>query len=189
MYKYYKFLVILCSAVLESCLLGDCEKLNLPKSDLDWFNCYKVGQKLYFKNQTDNIDTLFVNKNETNYSPCNKFELGSFERQEATIWLGNSPQNFPIQVTFTQWDKNSESQKHFCVFGYEYWSNNNFERRPIDTSLKFQNLKPQILKCTFFKNDSITDHCKLNSFFWNREYGLVKYILHDTLEYELMQIE
>lgn len=58
---------------------SDCKKITLSKKDLSWFLNYKNNQKVYFKNQANEIDTFVVEAmKKPSYGQCNKFELGNF---------------------------------------------------------------------------------------------------------------
>lgn len=58
---------------------SDCKKITLSKKDLSWFLNYKNNQKIYFKNQADEVDTFVVEVlNKPDYTDCYKFELGEY---------------------------------------------------------------------------------------------------------------
>lgn len=186
----FSFILLFASCANNS----DCKKITLSKKDLSWFNCYKKGQILYFKNQFDDIDTMIVYKNIVDFSPCNKFELGEFQFQLASIRLNNKNDknlitNRRVQVNFNQEENGKLSSKSFYVFDYSFWDGYDLDKELKDTAIYLKYYNKKEINCLVFDpkfdrshDDSNND---LDTFFWSKELGLVKYILHDTLIYKL----
>jgi hypothetical protein len=180
--------------LFESCIFSGCKKLDLPKEELEWFNSYNVGQTLYYKNQYDDIDTLIVYKNNLRYSPCNKFELSEYQYQIAEIRINdknnkNLASNSRVQLTFTQ-KEDELSLKHIHVFDYHF-NGSNLNKELNDTTINLQYFQNEKVKCLIFgTKDNLTHDTSnndLKKFYWNKEKGLVKYIIQDTLEYEIFK--
>lgn len=156
---------------------------------------YKVNQILYFKNQNQDIDSLIVYKKSLDYSPCNKLELSEYQYQEASIRMNDMNENDlawsnRVQVDFTQKAKNEPSLKHFYVYGYSF-NIRNIKKELKDTVLHLKYLNGEKVKCFEFdtKNSPQYEHSKsnLSKFYWSKERGLVKFIMGETLEYEIFQ--
>ena len=187
-------LIFLIALLFESCIFSGCEKLDLSKAELEWFNSYKVGQTLYYKNQYDDIDTLIVYKNDLRYSPCNKFELSEYQYQKAEIRINdknnkNSARNNRVQMTYVQ-KEDELSFKHIHVFDYHF-NGSNLNKELKDTIINLQHFQNEKVKCLIFgTKDNLTHDTSnndLKKFYWNKEKGLIKYVLRDTLEYEIFK--
>jgi len=187
--------ILLIALTFESCIFSGCEKLDLAKEDIEWFETYQINQKLFFKNQFNQIDSLIVYDKSLKYTQCNKFELSEYQYQKIYIRINdlnenNLAKNNKIQVTFTQKEKKDLSLKNFIVNGF-YFNIQDLNTELNDTIIKLKHFNKDKVKCYVFesKNSPAYGHSnsKLNKFYWNKEKGLVKYIINDTLEYEIFE--
>jgi hypothetical protein len=191
----FHIFVLLIALTFESCIFSDCEKLDLVNEDIEWFEPYEINQKLFFKNQFNDIDSMIVYDKSLKYTQCNKFELSEYQYQKAYLRINdlnesNLARNNKIQITFTQKEKKDLSLKNFVVYGY-YFNIHDLNTELNDTIIDLKHFNKDKVKCYVFesKNSPAYGHStsKLNKFFWNKEKGLVKYIVNDTLEYEIFE--
>ncbi len=187
--------ILIMALALKSCTFGSCAKLDLVKEDIEWFETYKINQKLFFKNQFNQIDSLIVYDKSLRFTQCNKFELSEYQYQKAYIRINdlnesNLARNNKIQVTFTQKEKRGLSLKNFIVYGF-YFNIHDLNTELNDTLINLKHLNKDKVKCYVFesKNSPAYGHSnsKLNKFYWNKEEGLLKYVINDTLEYEIFK--
>lgn len=189
--------LIILGFVTNSCQFSGCEVKNISKSEQEWFDCYNEDQILTFKNQYGNIDTFIVQNIDTTYSPCNKFELGPNQYQKISISLKSNRLEKSrvfngIQIIFEQSYDEDYCDKSFYMFDYKSYRNTNIDRYFDDSLLILNNLNKEEVHCFIFdsKHDDYynTNDYGLRKFYWSKKNGLVKYIIQDSLEYELNSI-
>lgn len=190
-------IVLIIGFISKSCLFSGCDIKNISVSDKEWLNCYRLNQMITFKNQFGQIDTLIVDEIDTTYSSCNKFELGPNQYQEISISLKSSrtertDRNNSVYISFSQNHDGNLCSKYFYVYDYHFWDGRDLEQELKDSLLNLKYFKKRNLDCLVFTqkddNHHDSDDFNLDTFYWNKDYGLIKYIIHDTLEYEIFKI-
>lgn len=187
---------------------SDCNQVPLSKEDAEWFYCYNLGDTIVLKSNLGNYDSLMVTVKESEYSPCNKFELGPNQYQSMLIILESIN---VIEVECTKRlrsisasisvSKYVEPSRGIAV--YNLWSvSPKCEDEKTDSTMNCEN--PVWLKIPYFK-DSLFVYkfddrnmrsqypyvnseypCAVKSFHWSKEHGLVQYETEDNEVYELV---
>lgn len=176
------FLVLL---VLSGCNNSGntCKKISIPKKDLNWIKKYKPGDKILFRSDMKNVDTLELIEKNIEYSPCNKFELGPNQYQSFyyTFWsekLGNSKKPATAGVTYSTGNTMYGTNKMLIfAFGLR-WVSADLENDKLVTAqkIKLDGIKDSIVTM-HFENSNYTpgEPPAIESFDWHKELGLIQY--------------
>lgn len=191
------FWIIFCFSVLYSgcTILGECEKILLSKEDKLWIQAYDEGDTIIFVSDSSNSDTLLVNNVFTFISDCNKFEKGDYQYEEGGFNLDpigchcTNKEMCSIWINFSNDLKKADelSSKTFSVFNLKVSSIENFNTIPL-VNVRL-NSNDKVYECYHFQfGDGVTHDLggKLESFYWNRESGLIKYVMKNGEKYELV---
>lgn len=183
------FKIVILILFLTSCS-RDCKKITLLSNEIIWYNNYKHNDTLLFKSQDGNkIDSFVISVKQHYFTPCNRFELGDYQYDQAWISaeLLNSCATKVDKYAFTfNFDKYQQTDskdtlcnKYFTVFNLVSDNINDLEHIQKDTL--FVDLYQQALEVTNFTHskeirDRYSDK-KLEYFTWNKNFGLISYTL------------
>lgn len=185
--------------ILKSCIFSGCEKIALNQEDLSWYKSLpNEGDTLFFRGYDGTIDTFIVSNNVNEFSDCNRFEIGDYQYNMSryTATLINSKRDRNINNRFYifltkkhQIDSSTSCNKLIQVFDLYTNELNSLDMFKHDTIL-IKSLKrhiPTIFIDKKSKNtnvESSSKTIKIQSFNWNKEYGLVRYMTEDSVVYE-----
>lgn len=190
--------------VLSSCQYNNeygCEKILISKSEKEWLKFYEHTSTIIYVSNKDNFDTLIVERLGTaDYSPCNRFELGTNQYETISVllkkkhnWDSKNPTNNKAWFNFSKdvLNKDSDSSnKHLRVFDYHITNFSSLSDYPIqDVNLSSTT---KTYKAHYFNrtgrtknNDGTPIH--ITSFYWSKSDGLIKYITSDGEEFEFLK--
>ena len=178
--------------ILISCSCK-CIKTNLTKDEKQWFSVYKKGQKIIFKSNLGNLDTLSVTDKYESYGnkDCNCNEVGTIQNNMMNIDLQSKIcHNNSYCISGISISKDQIDQKcfpSFNIFGL-YFSQIHKETLPTEQWLI---LKTSGKKCShvYIFEDGINaknyGNNYLKSFYWDKKEGLIRY---DTSEGEVFEL-
>ena len=185
---------------LQSCSFDEnCKQIRLSSKDISWFNFYKKHHTICFKSNYNNYDTLLIPSSITSdYTPCNKFELGDYQYEEMAVSLKFSKchgleSNFcEATLRFSkhlQTNDKKDCLKNFEVFDLSTDMLSNLKE--YEDSIQLKKFKNSLHCYTFNLSKPHTSAVKgsssiLREFSWSEEYGLVKYELSNGEIYELI---
>lgn len=185
------------STSINSCLLNNCVKVGMNKSDLEWYNQLpNMGDTLFYKGSDNTVDTFLISNKYRYYMDCNSFEVSKY--QPETFGLTGDCLNKNVkysfynffQMEFSKDTRTKTSESAVMTF------------RNLDASIyinhkKLSDFKKELIKNTFlnknletikFDNElehgSSTYSVKIKSFNWNKELGLVRYMTTDSVVYD-----
>ena len=193
--------------MLSSCNWGsDCNKIKLSDELVEWTDCYKVGDTIVLMSDIGNYDSLKVTSKESEYSPCNKFELGPNQYEYVHIILNSISINIDecknnmIKKTNVVLRLNVDKiyDKGFIgVDVYNFGSHHKtWESAPLlNTKLKIPYLDDSIKVFEFDDRNAQSRYpylnseypCAIKSFHWSKEDGLVQYETEEDEIYRLIK--
>jgi len=174
----YLILIIIC-VIIQSCG-SDCTNVYFTENDKTWFNNYEAGNKLIFKSQLNDFDTIFITNKITKEpkGECNPF-VSNFDKEFARIDYKIKKDTFNlVEDYFVQINANEkldDSSPVIRLLNLEY-SNYNHYLPKIETSDLNSDWKNVY---TFNKDNcpysNLNGKFGLTEFQWDKYYGLVSY--------------
>ncbi len=172
-------ILIIFIAIILSCA-PDCKKVYFKETDKFWFSNYQIGDKLIFKSQYNDFDTIHItNKIVTKpIGDCNVFVSNyiaefvriDYEMKKDTFDL---VEDYFIQISAD--DKNRNATPVIRLLNMEY---SNFGHNTLKT-------KPSVMnsnwKSVYTFNKTNCPYTDLNADFgltefeWDKSYGLITY--------------
>lgn len=189
---------------ISSCVFNGtgCKKVSISQDEEKWLEFGNIGDTFLYKSQLNNIDTFVVTVRDNNdYRDCNLFERGKnqYELNAFSMHMINSLrlcQTKDKEAVFV-FQKNvnnqsdSVSYKHFTVFDFRTEGFENFADFDLE-NIELKTTKRQY-DANFFdrtgrqnSNEDGTD-IYINSFYWSKSDGLLKYITADGQEFEFLK--
>lgn len=173
---------------ITSCLnSSNCIKVSLTQEEKSWFNLKTLHRKLVFKDQNGVKEEFIQNGVKERYTVCNKFELSDKIYNEVS--LNYKPKNISrygnhytgVDLFFYK-NINNDSltpcKKHLSVFDLKIIEDYDFSKCQREKILLGEGIEVDCLIFEYFINcydiDGGTNYIK--KFYWNKEYGLVRYV-------------
>ncbi|WP_028891100.1 hypothetical protein [Tenacibaculum sp. 47A_GOM-205m] len=174
----YLILIIIC-VIIQSCG-SDCTNVYFTENDKTWFNNYEAGNKLIFKSQLNDFDTIFITNKITKEpkGECNPF-VSNFDKEFARIDYKikkdtfNLVEDYFIQINANE--KKKDASPVIRLLNLEFSSFNNILPKTKQSELKteWKNVY------TFNKNNcpysNLNGKFGLTEFEWDKEFGLISY--------------
>lgn len=160
-----------------------CEKISIPKKDLNWMGKYKRGDKILFRSDMENVDTLELIEKNIEYNPCNKFELGPNQYQTfyytfLSQRLNDHKSAATAGLTYsTGSSMYGANKKVVYAFGM-CWVSADLENDNLvaKQKIKLNGIQDSILTMYFEKSNYTSGKRPvIKSFNWHEELGLVQY--------------
>lgn len=176
------FLVLL---VLSSCNNSGntCKKISIPKKDLGWIKKYKPGDKILFRSDMENVDTLELIEKNIEYSPCNKFELGPNQYQTfyytfLSQRLNDRKRAATAGLTYSTGSSMYGANKMVVYAFGMCWVSGDLKNDNLvaKQKIKLNGIQDSILTMYFEKSNYTSGkHPAIKSFNWHEELGLIQY--------------
>jgi len=190
--KNKNLLLLLLVIFFYSC---NCVETHLTVDEKSWFSVYEKGQKIIFKSNRGNIDTIEVaEKIETHGNKdCNWIEMGRIQEHIMYIELKTkvchnySYCDAEISISKDSEDKNAFPS--FRIFGL-YFSKLYQKIEPQIVSVKLVNSNKIYSSTYHFESGVNADGYGIDcpkSFYWDKNEGLIKYELNDGEVFELLK--
>lgn len=164
-------------------MLGCGIKTKLSKTDLKWMNVYNEGDTLIFKSDKGDFDTSLIIKKEIYYSEYNPVEVhGKYLPQLGKIWYKNKRlQYHPEGYELISMIKKHPKNETFLNIDYLYSDVLvlNLESGSIE---QYKHGKVYEFD-TYHPNGRPEQPKKI---FWHEDHGIIKYITHDNVIWELV---
>lgn len=179
-----QWLCLLCVLILftQCNWYSGCQKINLTMEELSWFDVYDIGDTIVLESNKKNRDSLVVVIKDVDYSPCNKFELGNYQKNKYLVQLTsiNCTSNPDFTTVAYRFDKvdSVETIKGFDVYDLSFSNRYKGHLKTEFKKTKIYSLQTKdsvnvyladSTNCNFSKNQNII------SFYWSKENGLVRY--------------
>jgi hypothetical protein len=180
--KVYKWLYLILAVSILGC--GPI-KTKFGPDELAWFDVYNEGDTLIFRSQSGELDSSFIIKKERYYSDVNVYPGRKYWPEWGVIWYKNKHlTNHPDGYRLLTIEKKTPDDNTFMDIDYLY------------SSLLFLNegvkhIKQKI-KDDIYELD--TSHPKApphkpKTILWHVKFGIVKYITHDDVVWERINIK
>ncbi len=175
----YLILIFFCLSI-QSCA-QDCENVYFTENDKTWFTNYNVGEKLIFKSQENDLDTIFIiNKvmKEPNGN-CKTFVSGGFDREFARIDYKmkkdslKTIEDYFIQINANE--KKKDASPVIRLLNLEFSSFNNILPKTKQSELKTEWKNVYTFNKDNCPYSNLNGKFGLTEFEWDKEYGLVSY--------------
>jgi hypothetical protein len=188
-------LLILFTIILSSCNFCNCVETHLTEDEKSWFSAYEKGQKIIFKSNLGNLDTIEITKKVETYGnkDCNWFEIGRIQNNIMSIefkpkvchnesycdggmYIGKDDINkkaFPTFILFGLTQKN----------GLKYLVPKQENIKLITTSKTYS----QVYHFEKGVNAKSFGTNPPKSFYWDKKDGLIKYETKDGEVFELLK--
>ena len=175
---------ILAILILQSCI-PDCKNIYFTENDKMWFTNYNIGDKIIFKSQMGDFDTILITNKilDKPKGNCPLFASGGFDREFARIDYQIKKDTFKlIEDYFVQIsanDKLEDASPVIRLFNMEFSTFNN----ELPTQ-KYSKINSD-WKNVYTFNESNCPHHDLKGKFgiiefeWDKEIGLVSYSNED----------
>lgn len=193
--KYLYFAIVAVS--LTSCVFSNCKQILLSKEDNKWFDFYQINDTLIYKCSDALIDTIIIDEYEHYLSDCNKIESSEYQYEQAKC-SGSLLRNkrkvkgdkaFIIEFSKYLQDSNSSCSKYFTVYNLVVDEFTDHREKFNIRKIKLPNWKDEIE--TFFVQEGRGNRSRgkgrINSFYWSKEYGLVRYETKKGEVYDLYE--
>lgn len=177
------FLLLLTSSVLiflSSCNYG-CIKTNLTHDEKDWFNVYLKSQIVVFESNLNRRDTFDITHIGESYSVCNRLELGEYQNHSLTLIMKPRKcrtQNgyCSIDMDFVKDVVNEACVKYFRVFDCAVGPREISKDKEKQIQLK----DGSSINAVYFESNTgdsdYSDYSSdIESFYWSKKQGLVRY--------------
>lgn len=175
----YIILIFFCIAI-QSCA-QDCENVYFTENDKTWFSNYNVGDKLIFKSQKNDLDTLLIT-NKVMKEPqgnCKTFVSGGFDREFARIDYKmkkdalNTIEDYFIQINANE--KKKDASPVIRLLNFEFSSFNNILPKKKQSELKTEWKNVYTFNKDNCPYSNLNGKFGLTEFEWDKEYGLISY--------------
>jgi len=177
--KMKPIILIFSIAILQSCV-PDCKKLYLKEADKVWFSNYKIGDKLIFKSQYNDFDTIHItNKVITKPTGDCKVFVSNYMAEFVRIDYEMKKDTFDliedyfIQISAEDENKNAIPVIRLLNMEYSNFGHKSLKAKPSEINSNWKSIY------TFNKaNCPYTDlnaDFGLTEFEWDKSYGLVTY--------------
>ncbi len=166
--------IIICLSII-SCK-PECKNVYFQPNDKIWFDKYNVGDKVVFKSQLNDYDTIlitkkFIKKPDGN---CILFASGGFDREYARIEYEIKKDTFKLHYGWLVQavaDENKDEVPVLRFLNMEFSNQNLPEKKVSSSNPKWENVY------TFNESNSNTGYgiYSIIEFEWDMKYGLVSY--------------
>jgi hypothetical protein len=163
-------LLPLSSILLKSCLYSDCEVVYIPEEHKFWLNLYEENDTLIFESNLGRYDTLVMTEIESDISPCNKFELGSFQYESKSFYLRSKVSDRAI---FLRVSSNNTDCFDFNGFRYCARDSIGIEKEQFSFHDSDHNVEKYYYINSANRNDY--DQNRIDSFAISNKLGFVKF--------------
>lgn len=161
----------------EAC---SCPKRNLDKSEKQWVEHFKVGDKSVYQNSKGDIDTLIVSSINNYYTPCNRLELSEYQNEISVVSFNLKSKNSYagiesfITMTSEEWKKRIP-YIYFGNLGPRKINSENPVPRLLDTVLNGRNFKSVTYYVKDVNTEQYGDKNFFLNFYWSKQIGLIAY--------------
>lgn len=175
----YLILTIFCF-VIQSCT-KDCKDVYFTENDKTWFSNYNIGDKLIFKSQLNDLDTIIIT-NKVVKKPkgnCITFASGGFDKEFARIDYQikkdslNLIEDYFIQINANEKMKDASPVIRLLNLEYSSFNNNLPKTKQSRLNSDWKNIY------TFNKENcpysNLNGKFGLTEFEWDKKHGLVSY--------------
>lgn len=186
-------LFILGVIILNSC---NCVETNLSKEEKEWFSAYNKGQTIIFKSNLGNLDTIIVTEKLEFHGnkDCNWIEIGTIQNHMMNIDFKpkvchNEEPYCEGGISISKDGVDEKCFPSFSLFGL-YFSKLYNKNLPKTESIKLTtNNKTYSLAYHFEDKVNANGFGKncIESFYWDKKEGLIKYEAKDGEIFELLK--
>ena len=180
-----KFISLLFVLIIIICACNNgCIKTHLSNDEREWFSVYEKGDKIIFKSNLGNFDTLVITSvtNDFTNLDCNRMGVGKFQQEFINVRF--QPKSWDTMIQYNGGEiaiyKNDPDQyvyPSFKIFGLEYddvVQKHNF----ISEKIKLTSNNKSYSVYSFKEEINATNYGKyLTSYYWNMDDGLIRYVL------------
>lgn len=165
-------------------LLGCGIKTKLNKSELKWINVYNVNDTLIFKSQTGEFDTSIIIKKDFFYPEYNPIEQhGKYLPQWGVVWYKNKGLEYHPSGDRLITIEKKRPKETFLSINFLYsdvlvlnLNNNTIEKYKQGKVYEFDTYHPKARPQ------------QPKKIFWDEDHGIVKYITHDDVIWERINL-
>jgi len=170
-------LILLCSIII-SCT-PKCEKVYFTANDRNWFENYEINDKLIFKSNQNDFDTILITNKEL-IKPdgeCILFASDGYDREYARVEYEIQKDTFKlVQDYFVQIranEENKDANPVLRLLNIEFSISNLPKSKPSDLNSDWKNV--------YRFNENNCPYTNLNGMFgltefeWDKNFGLVTY--------------
>ncbi len=186
-----KLLAILTIGIfLNSC---GCIKMELTKEERNWYS-YEEDEYLIFKSNLKNIDTLNVTDRYESYTneDCNNISVSYYQLNYINLTLMLKSKTKSVLISEISIQKNQDgydSRPKISIFGLrsEYPENGH---KATKQKIKLKENKKTYNNAYLFKDKVTATNIEdgyLDSFYYDQNDGLVKYVAKDGESFELIK--
>ncbi|GAB1308601.1 hypothetical protein KH5_12840 [Urechidicola sp. KH5] len=175
-----KYLILIIIFVFIQSCSSDCINVYFTANDKTWFNNYEIGNKLIFKSQLNDFDTIFITNKVIKEAKgeCNPF-VSKFDKDFARIDYKIKKDTFNIvEDYFVQISANEKLENSSPVIRLLNLEYSNYDHDLPKTKLSELNSD---WKNVYVFNKDNCPYSNLNGKFgitefeWDKDYGLVSY--------------
>ncbi len=176
--------VCFCFFLSMSIMLGCGVKTKFSQTDLKWMNVYNEGDVLIFKSGKGELDTSIIVKKEIFYPEYNPGEEhGKYLPQWGVVWYKNRNLKYhPDGDRLITIEKKKPNETYLSIdYLYRSFIVLNLNSGGIE---KFKDGKVYAFD-TYHEKATGSQPKKV---FWHEDYGIIKYITHDNVTWERINL-
>ena len=172
-------ILLLFFLLIQSCG-PDCKKIYFKETDKVWFSNYNTGDKLIFKSQLNDFDTIFIS-NKIMKEPigkCNLF-VNDYVAEYVRVDYEMKKDSFDlVQDYFIQIAADNKNRDATPVIRFLNMEYSNLMHKPLKSNPSKTNPK---WKSVYLFNDencpytNLAGKFRITEFEWDKNYGLVAY--------------
>ena len=178
---------------MQSCG-SDCTNVYFTENDKNWVSEYNIGDKMIFKSQLNNFDTIFITNKiiKKPIGKCNPF-VSDFDKEFVRIDYKIKKDTFKlvedyfIQIAANENLKDASPVIRLLNMEFSNSKNNLPELKESDLNSKWKNVY------TFNKDNcpyiNLNGKFGLTEFKWDKNYGLISYKNENGEEWILIEEE
>jgi hypothetical protein len=161
------------------------EKTKLGPPELEWINVYNEGDTLIFRSQNGMFDSSFIIKKEIYYPDYDYKNERKYLPQWGVLWYRNKHLiNHPDGYRLITIEKKTPQDNTYFQLNFLYSSAVFFNKEL--NSFK-QTIKGDIYEFNTYIPNS--PEWKPKRIYWHKKYGIIKYITHDNIAWERINIK
>jgi len=178
--EFFLFILLI---VTFSCNYG-CIQTHLTNEERKWFSVYEKGDRIIFKSNLGNLDTLIVTNvtNDFTNKDCNRM-VGKFQQEFISVkFQPKSRDTMKLysggEIDIYKSNQDQYAYPSFKIFGLDYddvEQQHNF----ISEKIKLLSNDKSYFVYSFKENVNAANYGNgyLTSYYWNMDNGLIRYIL------------